>query len=195
VVGFGGEGPTALWTCLFIFSNVPELGDTVFVLLGKRPLLFLHWYHHITVLLFCWFSYAERASVGLSFAAMNYLVHAVMYSYYAVQNKSSLDLAAAKRIKDETAQKKATRKAERIKKVLKTVAPVVTVLQISQMAVGIWVMTVAWPLLQSNVVECHTTRHMWFWGSIMYLSYFVLFVLFALERYIWPTPAGKAKGE
>jgi len=195
VSGFGGEGATALWTCLFIFSKIPELGDTLFVVVGKRPLLFLHWYHHITVLLFCWYSYAERASVGLSFAAMNYFVHAVMYTYYAIQNKSSMDLAAAKRIKDEKQKARASRKAEWLKGVLKAVAPVVTFLQISQMAVGIWVMSVAYPLLQTSTVHCHTTRKIWFLGSIMYLSYFILFVLFALERYICPAKPGEKQKE
>jgi len=43
---------------------------------------FLHWYHHITVLLFCWHSYAVTSSTGLYFVAMNFSVHAVMYGYY-----------------------------------------------------------------------------------------------------------------
>jgi len=45
-------------------------------------LQFLHWYHHITVLLFCWHSYAVTSSTGLYFVAMNFSVHAVMYGYY-----------------------------------------------------------------------------------------------------------------
>lgn len=39
---------------MFVFSKVPELGDTVFIILRKRPLIFLHWYHHVTVLLYTW---------------------------------------------------------------------------------------------------------------------------------------------
>ena len=46
---------SSLWTYLFTMSKVPELMDTVFIVLRKQPLIFLHWYHHITVLIFTWF--------------------------------------------------------------------------------------------------------------------------------------------
>eukprot|EP00948_MAST-09A_sp_MAST-9A-sp1_P000354 g354.t1 len=67
-----GMGASGFWTMLFIFSKVPELMDTVFLVLGKRPIIFLHWYHHVTVLLFCWHSYATTSSSGIFFIAMNY---------------------------------------------------------------------------------------------------------------------------
>ena len=41
-------------------------------------------YHHITVLLFCWHSYATESSTGLYFVAMNYSVHAIMYVLFVV---------------------------------------------------------------------------------------------------------------
>ena len=67
---------------LFIFSKIPELFDTAFIVLGKKKLIFLHWYHHVTVLLYCWHSYGTRNAAGLWFIAMNYTVHAIMYFYY-----------------------------------------------------------------------------------------------------------------
>ena len=38
-------------------------------------------YHHVTVLSFTWAAYAARHP-GLHFIAMNYTVHAVMYTYF-----------------------------------------------------------------------------------------------------------------
>lgn len=42
--------------------QVPELVDTLFIVLRKKPLIFLHWYHHITVLLFCWHAFATLSA-------------------------------------------------------------------------------------------------------------------------------------
>jgi hypothetical protein len=75
-------GNTGSWVSLFIFSKLPELFDTAFIVLRKKPLILLHWYHHVTVLLYTWHSLAERASTGLWFVAMNYTVHAFMYLFY-----------------------------------------------------------------------------------------------------------------
>jgi len=88
---------------------VPELLDTAFIVLRKKPLIFLHWYHHVTVLLYCWHCYATRSSAGLWFTAMNFGVHALMYYYYFL---------TALRVHPWW-------------------APVVTALQISQMFVGV----------------------------------------------------------
>ena len=48
-----GQGAAGLWTMLFIFSKVPELVDTLFLVITKKNVEFLHWYHHFTVLLYC----------------------------------------------------------------------------------------------------------------------------------------------
>lgn len=48
-----GQGAVGLWVMLFIFSKIPELVDTVFLVIAKKPVIFLHWYHHFTVLLYC----------------------------------------------------------------------------------------------------------------------------------------------
>merc|ERR1711936_480758 len=60
------ENPvTALWTWLFVLSKLPELGDTVFIVLRKQKLIFLHWYHHVTVLVYCWYSFLKAIRLGV----------------------------------------------------------------------------------------------------------------------------------
>lgn len=141
---------------LFIYSKIPELIDTVFIILKKKNLIFLHWYHHVTVLLYCWHSYATRSSAGLYFVAMNFGVHAIMYLYYGL---------AAMRIRVKWDW-------------------IVTILQISQMFVGMAVCGAVY-VYHSQGRECDITRENYIAGLVMYASYFGLFVLFALEKYIF----------
>jgi elongation of very long chain fatty acids protein 6 len=36
-------------------SKVPETIDTLFIVLRRQKLIFLHWYHHATVLVYCFY--------------------------------------------------------------------------------------------------------------------------------------------
>ncbi len=79
------KGPTGFWTCLFTVSKLYELGDTIFIVLRKQNLIFLHWYHHVTVLVYTWYSYTEHLGPGRWFQVMNFVVHSAMYTYYALR--------------------------------------------------------------------------------------------------------------
>ena len=41
------NGPSGFWTTAFVFSKIPELGDTAFLVVKKKPVIFLHWFHHV----------------------------------------------------------------------------------------------------------------------------------------------------
>ncbi|CAG0890691.1 unnamed protein product [Cyprideis torosa] len=74
-----------LWEVLFTASKAVEFGDTFFLILRKRPVGFLQVYHHSTVLMFSWYSVAYDNATKRLFASMNFTVHSVMYTYFALK--------------------------------------------------------------------------------------------------------------
>jgi len=151
-----GVGATGFWVMLFIYSKPVELFDTAFIVLRKNNLILLHWYHHISVMLYAWYSYKLKNASGLWFVAMNYTVHAVMYYYYhlvARRQKPKWDI-------------------------------VVTILQISQMVVGVAVCIMVPYYMYFHEKKCHgMTVQSYLTGVIMYASYLFLFLWFFIGRY------------
>jgi len=68
----------------FMFSKYLELVDTLFLILKKKEVIFLHWYHHATVLVYSWFSVILMYPPANIFGIVNSFVHCVMYSYYFI---------------------------------------------------------------------------------------------------------------
>jgi elongation of very long chain fatty acids protein 6 len=167
-----GSGSSGLWIQLFILSKFPELVDTFFIVIHKKPLIFLHWYHHISVLLYCWVSYVAKAPNATIFCVMNYAVHSIMYFYYF--------LMAAK-IKPKFFQ-----------------AVYITVAQISQMVVGVIVTMYGCYLLWVKKVtmeqNCWLTPDNNFAALLMYGSYLFLFLQFFWQRYDTNAKKGSRSG-
>ncbi|XP_006650449.2 elongation of fatty acids protein 3-like [Oryza brachyantha] len=76
------SGPVFFWAHVFYLSKVYELGDTLLILLGRRPLTLLHVYHHAVVIVMCYLWLATRQSLMPIALATNATVHVVMYGYY-----------------------------------------------------------------------------------------------------------------
>ncbi|XP_076068709.1 elongation of very long chain fatty acids protein baldspot isoform X3 [Oratosquilla oratoria] len=159
------------WNWMFTLSKVPELGDTVFIVLRKQPLIFLHWYHHVTVLLYAWYSYSDYIATARWFVCMNYMVHSVMYSYYAL-------------------------KALRFK-VPRGISMAITTAQLAQMVMGAAVNIWAYQVKQAGQ-ECHVSYENIKISLLMYTSYFVLFARFFNRAYFMSKiqdPKAAKKGE
>merc|ERR1712115_131926 len=144
------------WTWLFTLSKMPELGDTVFIVLRKQQLIFLHWYHHLTVLVYVFYCFSQFTSCARLFMTMNYFVHSLMYTYFALR-------------------------AMRVR-VPKVVAMIITSLQLVQMVVGCAVNYFAFKF-KENGMPCAVSDNYLFYSSLMYSSYFVLFARFFYKAY------------
>lgn len=155
---FFQDGPTGFWLLTFNLSKILELADTLFLVLKRKPVPFLHWYHHTTVMLFCWHAHVSSISNGLGFAVMNMAVHSLMYFYYFI---CACGLGS----------------------VARPFAPVVTLLQLVQMFAGMLLVLYTTGLYLFHPKGCDTSATSLAFGTCMYLSYIVLFIKFCRDRY------------
>ena len=155
------HGVQGCWCHLFVLSKFAEFIDTFFIVARKQKLIFLHWYHHVTVLLYVWFSSLEvdSSAAGRWFMAMNFTVHAFMYGYYAF---SALRF-----------------------KIPKWVNIALTSAQILQMVIGIYINFNAF-LIKQRGGQCAISDNNLKFSFVMYSSYFLLFFNFFYQVYIAP---------
>ena len=59
VYQLAGYGAPALWAALFTWSKLFELFDTALLVLKKRQVITLHWFHHASVIGFAWAAWVQ----------------------------------------------------------------------------------------------------------------------------------------
>ena len=157
-----GNPHLSLWSFLFVVFKVIELGDTAFVVLRKSPLQFLHYYHHMTVLMYAFYGLSRPliSALGIWIASINYSVHTVMYTYYAIRATGY--------------------------HVPNSVSKCITLFQLSQMFVALLVNFVAY-VSYLRGEDCDIDTTVFYIGMVIYGSYAFLFMKFFYTRYIRPT--------
>ncbi|KHN87067.1 Putative fatty acid elongation protein 4 [Toxocara canis] len=154
--------PAAFWACAFAWSKVAELGDTFFVVMRKKPLIFLHWYHHAVVLVYSWNAACELTAAGRWFIFMNFFVHSIMYTYYSF-----------------------TAYGIRPPRVL---SMCITALQTSQMLVGVAISITVLNLKLKDTL-CQQSMDNLALCFAIYASFAVLFMRFFYDAYMKPRKA------
>jgi len=157
-----------LWFLIFGISKVPEMLDTVWLVLNKKEVLTLQWWHHLTVMLYTWLAGVSYPDSGdtVIFALVNSFIHSLMYPYFAL--------------------------AVMFKSVRSVyIRMTLTILQITQMLVGVGLRfyydkycTPIYPQHQDLVGKA---------GVLMYGSYLVLFIKFFVDEYYFKKGVLSAK--
>lgn len=145
------------WMWLFALSKIFELGDTIFIVLRKQRLIFLHWFHHILALIYTWYSYGQNISLGRWFVTMNLVVHSLMYTYYVFR---SLQMYIPRQI-----------------------AMAITSLQIIQMIIGFYVSAYAF-FSKVSGNYCEIPLKTATFGFAVYSVFFFMFAKLFVNNYI-----------
>jgi len=148
---------SCFWLLLIVLSKAVELGDTVFIVLRKKPLIIIHWAHHVTALLYTWSTYSSGNTTARWFMTMNFFVHAIMYPYFGFR---ALGV-----------------------RVPKLFAITITFFQILQMFIGAVVCFYSLQYKSSGVACSVNSKHA-YTGLAGYGIFFLLFANFFVNAYI-----------
>uniref|UniRef100_A0A0K0E7J6 Elongation of very long chain fatty acids protein n=1 Tax=Strongyloides stercoralis TaxID=6248 RepID=A0A0K0E7J6_STRER len=157
VLGDYDKGITGYYVWLFTISKLFELIDTFFIVLRKKPLRFIHWYHHIVTLIFIFLTYIQISAFVRWGIFLNASVHSVMYFYYFMR---TLNI-----------------------KVNKFIPIIITSLQILQFIISCGgLINITYKHFFTKDI-CHTNTFILLFAASMDFSYLFLFINFFIHSY------------
>jgi len=163
---FTNKGGFYFWVYIFYISKYYELVDTVFICLKKRPLIFLHVYHHFMTLILVWVCLEYKPVAQWVAEFTNAIVHTPMYFYY---------LLAVLKIKFPGKQ-------------------MITIGQIIQFIVNNIAHAYAWYEHNLNGKQCSGgDSGANEFGFSVVNSYLILFIMFFIDTYIRPKKQTQGK--
>lgn len=148
------------WSSLMILSKYAELFDTVWIVLKspQKPVEFLHWFHHFTVVFYSWYGWKLRYTPGFIFMSINAAIHTVMYLYYGLKELGYNPNWNF----------------------------ILTQIQTLQMFVGVMI-TLGWTIIYyTQYLPCKSNMIMMSMSLFIYGSYLYLFAQFYFKKYNKP---------
>lgn len=153
------------WIYAFALSKIVEFGDTLFVILKKRQLIFLHWYHHAVTFLYSFYCLGIYFPAYTRwFVAINAAIHTVMYAYYGAR---ALGYRFSKQVNIS-----------------------ITTSQVTQMAFGMMINIIALNYRRNNP-KCDAHPNPSIAGILLYSSLFILFANFFVNTYLLSSSSDK----
>uniref|UniRef100_A0A915NNG9 Very-long-chain 3-oxoacyl-CoA synthase n=1 Tax=Meloidogyne floridensis TaxID=298350 RepID=A0A915NNG9_9BILA len=70
---------SGFWIFIWVLSKIPELFDTLFLILKGRPIRFMHWFHHSMSILFGTINFIGDNAYLVWVVWMNFFIHSIMY--------------------------------------------------------------------------------------------------------------------
>jgi len=148
-------GPQIVWFYIFLLSKFYELLDTVIIILKKRPLIFLHVYHHFITIVLTYAMLDNEVAMQWFCIIANVIVHVPMYQHYAI---SSLGISVWWK-------------------------KYITMLQIVQFVGDLVLNSMALMYFSNKEWTCSGSKPTWLFGQAVLLSFLVLFILFFKSTY------------
>ena len=147
----------SLWYMLFVWSKAIELVDTLFIIVRGGKLITLHWIHHCLTLCYSWYVFADVPATARWMVNMNFLVHSLMYTYYAL-------------------------KAVRVP-IPGLISISITSLQILQMVFGLYINYTVIGFKKSGIA-CDCSLSVATTGLALYTLFLILFVNYFIRAYL-----------